>query len=296
MDKKTLLIVDAYNILYKAYYGNKSYLNKDGINIGAVYTAFNIIWSLGKFDNMIVVFDGGGGENYRKDILQTYKENRSDMEEDLKNQIPIFKEALSALDIKYITPVSAEADDMAASIALYFEKQNYDITILSGDKDFRQIISDNIKVYDSSTKILYDKMTLEEKTLLKPEQIVDYLSLLGDSSDNIKGVEGLGKKTATDLLVKYKNIENIKNNFSSIKFRGSTGENFMNDYNNGKITNNKKLITLQTNLFNENINCLENKNFQDYLKLNSFPDSQILNNFIEKYGFYSWRKKEKLKP
>lgn len=285
-NKQNFLIVDAYNILYRAFHANPNFLNSSGTNIGAVYTAFNMIWSCGKYDNIVVVFDGGG-DNFRKEIDSNYKSNRSSMPEDLKNQIPIFKEALNALDIKHITPIGVEADDLIGSIAVEKSKY-YDVTILSSDKDFRQILNDNIIIYDSMNKISYTKDNLKEKMGIEVNQVIDYLSLVGDNVDNVSGVEGIGKGTALKLLNEFGSIDNIYAKKGSIKFRSM--DNFFKAYEDGSIKKAQSLISLDLSLFNSNLNSIENTDITN-CSFQPSPDSQILNNFINKYNFNSWRKK-----
>lgn len=248
-DNKSVVFVDAYNLIYRAFHGNKANMkNLEGLPTNAVYTTINMLNKIRKsFNNLtycVAVFDGG--KNFREDLDENYKLNRKPMPDNLRIQMPYIKEAFDILGWPTIKAENVEADDVIGSLGLRSSKAGYNTYIISGDKDFRQLVSENLHVLDTMQDICYDRDMVKEKMGIYPENVVAYLSLLGDSSDNVIGVDKIGETTAAKLLNEYGDIEGIRRNQEIIK--GKVGENIRTAFANGQIDKNLQLIKLKTDL------------------------------------------------
>lgn len=246
-----VLLVDAYNLIYRAFHGNQNKLvNAQGIPTNAIFTVARMLLKLPKnFSNLtfaVAVFDGGGGVNFRKELDAEYKANRSDMPEDLKIQMPYIKRAFELLGWPIIQAPNVEADDVLGTMALRASSKNYNTYIISGDKDFRQIVGDNLHVIDTMHDICYDRETVKEKMGVYPENVAAWLALVGDDSDNVKGVDKVGKGTATKLLEQYGSLQGIIDNKDEIK--GKVGENIRIAIDNGQLQKSLELVLLKTNV------------------------------------------------
>lgn len=249
MNEKDVVFIDAYNLIYRAFHGNQVALtNKEGLPTNAIYTVSKMLINLPKnFKNLtysLAVFDGGG--NFREELDENYKANRKPMPEDLKIQMPYIKEVFDILGWPTFQAQDVEADDVIGALALRSSNNNYNTYIISGDKDFRQIVKHNLKVWDTMQDIIYDPNMVFEKMGVYPDNVVSYLSLLGDTSDNVKGVDKVGKGTASKLLNQFGSIDGIEKNLNLIT--GKVGENLRFAFESGQIKKNIELITLKTNL------------------------------------------------
>lgn len=218
MSEDTLLIVDGHNLLFQMFYGMPSRIvNQDGKAIQGVLGFVGALLKIIKQTNpkyVIVLFDGEH-ENQRTDILPEYKANRIDYsavaeEENPFSQLNDVYRALEFMGIKYVEVDDVEADDMIASY-VYQYRNDMPIIISSWDSDFFQLISDNVKVlrYRGKSTVLCDTQYIEEKFDIRPEMYADFKSMVGDKADNIKGVEGIGLKTAGKLLRQYGGLKEI---------------------------------------------------------------------------------------
>jgi len=246
--EQDVVFIDAYNLIYRAFYGNMSNLkNDDGVPTNAIFTFIKMIEKLpASFTNFkysLVVFDGGS--NFRKDLDENYKAQRKEMPEDLKVQMPYIREALDILGWKVLETrdIDVEADDAIGTLAKRAVKVGYKTYIVSGDKDFRQLINENLNIIDTMRDICYDREVLMEKMEITPENVIGYLALLGDSADNIEGVEKVGEKTAVKLLNEYGDIEGIRDNQDKIK--GVVGENIRKAFESGKIDKNLMMVKIK---------------------------------------------------
>lgn len=215
---KKLVIVDLSNIVYRAFFGLQQPLKTpEGVLVNAVYGTFNMLFSTIsdlKPDSIVVALDSRKSD--RKEEYSDYKSNRSKMPDDLRPQIPMVHEMLSKMGIQMVEEPGLEADDLIYS--LVESGKSFDqIFILSGDKDLMQLVNDKVKIYDSMKQKTYDRASVIEKFGVTPEQIVDYLSIVGDSSDMIPGVAGIGEKGASKLLATYGSLDNIYNQIDSVK-------------------------------------------------------------------------------
>lgn len=248
-EAKDVVFIDAYNIIYRAFHGNQSKLtNPEGLPTNAIYTVACMLLKLRKqFTNIahaLAVFDGGG--NFRKELDAEYKANRKPMPEELKLQMPFLKELFPILGWPIMQAENVEADDVIATLAKRAAAKGFNAYIVSSDKDFRSIITKNLNVIDTMKDICYDPETVYEKMGIYPENVVAYLALLGDNVDNVKGIDGVGVKTAVKFLNEYGNIENLIANKDKIK--GKVGENIRTAIENGQLSKNIELVTLKTDL------------------------------------------------
>jgi DNA polymerase I len=247
--KRDVVFVDAYNLIYRAFHGNQSSMtNEEGVPTNALFTVAKMLQNLPKQFNdiayCVAVFDGGG--NFRTELDENYKANRKPMPENLQLQMPYMKELFDILGWPVIQAENVEADDVIGTLAIRSAKAQYNTYVVSGDKDFRQIATENLHVLDTMQDICYDPATIKEKMLISPENVVSYLALLGDGVDNVIGVEKIGKGTAAKLLNTYGDMDGIRSNQDKVK--GVAGENLRAAFANGQIDKNIELITLKTDL------------------------------------------------
>ncbi len=216
-----LLIIDGNSILNRAYYGIRALSNSKGVFTNALTGFMNIYLKeldTLKPDSVCVAFDMKA-KTFRHEKFDFYKANRKGMPEDLAQQLPIIKDILRLLGVPVLTLEGYEADDILGSVSRLFD-ENGDMTyILSGDRDILQLIKENVTVRLVTTKetLSYDEAVFFEKYQTQPIHLIDIKALMGDSSDNIPGVPGIGEKTALSLIAQYESIENIYDSFDAIK-------------------------------------------------------------------------------
>jgi DNA polymerase-1 len=205
-----LLLVDAYSLIYRAFYAIRSLTGPAGQPVNAIYGFLRMtrktIAQL-RPTHCAVVFDLGAPQ-YRLGLLPSYKEQRPPTPPDLDAQVPVLREILQALRLPIVEVAGEEADDIIATLAVRAAAAGATALIASSDKDFAQIVNSQILMVRADGTIC-DAGQVEARFGVRPDQIVDYLSLLGDSVDNIRGVPGVGEKTAVALLREYGTIENL---------------------------------------------------------------------------------------
>lgn len=219
---KKLVIIDLNNFIYRAFFGIQQPLKTpEGVLVNAVYGTFNMIHRIMteiKPDYIVAALDSKTSK--RKEEYAEYKSTRSKMPDDLRHQIPMIHELIKAMGIQTVIEDGLEADDLICTICKH-EEVNFDrIFIASGDKDLMQLVNEKVFIYDSMKQIIYERANVIEKFGVAPEQIVDYLSIVGDSSDCIPGVKGIGEKGAVKLLKQYGSLENIYNHMDAISPAG----------------------------------------------------------------------------
>ncbi|MCK9225245.1 MAG: DNA polymerase I [Candidatus Muirbacterium halophilum] len=225
---KKIVIIDGHSLLYRAYFAmirNPLY-NSEGQNTSAIVGFLNMYFKiLSEFnpDGVCVVYDKVKA-GYRKELYPEYKANRAATPDELKSQFVLFEEMLDLMNIPAICDREHEGDDLIGSI-VYTLKDNKDVElfVVTGDKDIFQVLhfADNVNIVLTKKGIsnieIYNSQRFFDEYCFEPYQIIDFKSLTGDKSDNIPGVKGIGDKTATDLIVKFKTLENIYNNLDNIK-------------------------------------------------------------------------------
>ncbi|MEF3280696.1 MAG: hypothetical protein K6357_07010 [Elusimicrobiota bacterium] len=205
---RCLFIIDSYAFLFKNYYALPKFMTSKGEEVGAVYGFIRLVLKIRECGEYIVAcYDSG--KSFRREISDIYKANRKKTDEALLKQIKTSKEILKMLGIVTIEKEGYEADDLIATLAKKAAANNFEVVIVGADKDLFQIVDNNIKISDSKLKEYYGPEYVKSKFQVDPENLLSYFALVGDSSDNIKGVEGIGPKTAVKLINKYGNIESI---------------------------------------------------------------------------------------
>jgi len=229
MEKK-LFIVDGHALCYRAYFAfiKNPLVNSRGQNTSAIFGFARMILSLIKEQSpeyFAVAFDPPS-KSFRFRIYEEYKANRQKMPDDLRSQIDEIKNLVKEIGIPVIESSDFEADDILGTMAKKYASPLLDVYLVTGDKDAYQLLDENVKIYANKKGIadyeIYDKNNIVEKTGLKPEFIIDYMALMGDSSDNIPGVKGIGEKTALKLISEHSTLENIYTNIESIKGKTKT--------------------------------------------------------------------------
>ena len=274
-NKNKIALIDGYGFVFRAFHALPPMTRVDGTPIGAVYGFTNmIIKLLANLDasHIAIVFDSGS-KTFRNDIFPEYKANRPPCPDELKPQFSIIREVAEALNLSILERVGFEADDLIATVAKQASRKGFEVLVVSSDKDLMQLVDDQVTMYDAFKNKNITAKEVEAKFSVKPCQVLDVLSLMGDASDNVPGVRGIGPKTAAELINKYETLENLLDNLAEIKqekrrqllIDGSE-----------KAYLSKKLISLC-----ETIPISDN--MDDYLLKNI--DGEKLVNFLEKQGF-----------
>ena len=222
---KKVILIDGNNFMFRSYYataytGNVM-KNSKGFPTNALYGFINMINKIiqeEKPEYMAVAFDIG--RNFRKEKYETYKDGRSETPDELKQQMPVAREVLKAMGIKYFELEPYEADDIIGTFAKKCEEDDdYEALIISSDKDLLQLISHetSVKLLKTKDSIKYNPKNFKEEWGFEPIRMIDYKALAGDASDNIPGVKGIGDKTAINLLKQYDTIEDIYEHIDEIK-------------------------------------------------------------------------------
>lgn len=225
-NKKTLILIDGHALAFRSYHAleRTGMKTTNGVPTWAVFGFFRALFDILKNkdikpDSIAVAFDVGR-HTFRVDKYKEYKANRGTMPDDLRNQLSLIIEGLKAFNIPIYTKEGFEADDVIGTISKQVKNQGNKIYILTGDRDSFQLVDKNgdiiVIIPQNSVLLFYDWQKVYEKMGVYPNQVVDFKALSGDTSDNIPGIRGVGPKTASNLLEKYKNLENIYANIDDI--------------------------------------------------------------------------------
>ncbi len=216
---KKIALIDGYGFVFRAYHSLPPLTRPDGTPVGAVYGFTNmLIKLLAGLDvtHAAIVFDSGS-KTFRNDIFPKYKANRPPCPEELIPQFPIVREAAESLNLTILEKAGFEADDIIATIARQYSSPENKVLIVSSDKDLMQLVNENVVMYDAMKNKMISDAEVKEKFFVAPNQVLDVLSLMGDTSDNIPGVKGIGPKTAAELIQQFGTLENIFANLDQIK-------------------------------------------------------------------------------
>ena len=222
MDKKRLMIIDGNSLLHRAYHALPPLATKDGVYTNGVYGFLTMLYKvLDEYEpNYICVAFDNKKPTFRHKEFQEYKAGRAKTPDELGMQFPLLKEVLDKLKIYRIEVEGFEADDIAGTLASIGEENNLDVIAVSGDKDYLQLASDKTKILITRKGIsnleIYDDKAVIERYELTPEQFIDLKGLMGDKSDNIPGVPGIGEKTGIKLLKDFNSMEGIYENLDKI--------------------------------------------------------------------------------
>ena len=222
--QKSLILVDGSSFLFRAYHAIPPLTNPQGEPTNAIYGVSNMLRKLiadYQSEYITVVFDAPG-KTFRNDLYDQYKAHRPPMPEDLRVQIKPLHELIRNMGLPLIMESGVEADDVLGALAQFAEKQGFKVIISTGDKDMAQLVTENIILENTMSNTRMDIQGVINKFGVKPEQIIDYLALMGDSSDNIPGIPKVGPKTAAKWLEEYQTLENLAANAD--KITGKIGE------------------------------------------------------------------------
>ncbi len=284
---QNLLLIDGYAFMFRAYHSMPPMLRKDNLNVGAVYGFTSMLLKIVEnfeYSHIAVALDHGS-PSLRKELYSEYKAHRPKAPEDLVLQFPLLRILLKALNIVFLEKENFEADDLIAYYTKEAIQNNIKVTIISSDKDLMQlIVDDKVKMYDPMKDKIIDEQAVKEKFGVPPSQMRDLLAIVGDSSDNIPGIPGVGPKTAAELLLRFNDLDGIYNNISEItqqKRRLSIEEN------KDLVYLSQTLVTLIDSIEDQVlINALEKQvNFgENFIK---FLEEQNFLSLIRKYSKFS---------
>ena len=277
--KKSLVLLDGSSYLYRAYFATaKSRLSSPkGQPTGAIFAIINMIKKLRNdfpSDYFLIVFDAKG-KTFRHDMFDQYKANRPSMPDELRSQVDFVHKIIDAQGYPTLSIKGVEADDVIGTIAKAAAEQGYEVTISTGDKDLAQLVNPNVRLVDTMKDVIYDRDGVIEKFGVTPEQIIDYLTLVGDTSDNIPGVPKVGPKTAVKWLQEYTDLDELIANQDNIG--GKVGENFRDSIE--QLALSKELVTIRLDVDIEN-------EIDSYIE--QAMDENALTELYTELGFNSW--------
>ncbi|HEY4543807.1 MAG TPA: DNA polymerase I [Tissierellaceae bacterium] len=222
MENEKLIVIDGSSLVHRAFYALPDLKTKEGIYTNSVYGFLSMYYNIKNEynpDYICVAFDKKG-PTFRHEQYKEYKGHRDKTPQELGEQFPIIKEILETMNVKVLEMSEFEADDIAGTLAKMGEESGLDVYLVTGDKDYLQLATDKTKVLLTRKGIseveVYDRQTIIDKYEITPEQLIDLKGLMGDSSDNIPGVPGIGEKRGLDLIKQYGSIENVYENIEDI--------------------------------------------------------------------------------
>ncbi|KAA8669107.1 DNA polymerase I [Clostridium sp. MT-14] len=222
MDNEKLLILDGHSLMNRAFYALPDLTNSEGVHTNAVYGFLNMLLKMKKEiePNYIVCTFDKSAPTFRHDKYTEYKAGRKKMPPELSQQFPIIQEILNMMSINIFEIDGFEADDLMGTLSVFAEDKGIEVYIITGDRDALQLATDKVKIIITkkgiTQKEIYDRSRMVEEYGVTPTQFIDVKGLMGDSSDNIPGVPGVGEKTAFKLIREYKSIENVFENIDNI--------------------------------------------------------------------------------
>ena len=220
-----IVLIDGHSILNRAFYGVPDLTNADGLHTNAVYGFLNIMFKIldqEKPEYLTVAFDVHA-PTFRHEMFEEYKGTRKPMAEELRQQVPVIKEVLQAMGVKIVEKAGLEADDILGTISRMSERRGLEVSVISGDRDLLQLATEHVKIRIPKTKkgqteiedyYAEDVLNVYQVT---PTEFIDLKALMGDTSDNIPGLPGVGEKTATKIITEYHSIENAHEHASELK-------------------------------------------------------------------------------
>ncbi len=276
---KPLILVDGSSYLFRAYYALPPLTNSKGQPTGAIFGVINMLKKLSKQyepEYIGVVFDPKG-KTFRHQMYDQYKANRATMPDELRQQVQPLFAIIKALGYPLIIKDGYEADDVIATLTKQAVKHGYSVVISTGDKDLAQLVDEQVILINTMTDKIMDCAGVKAKFLVKPTQIIDYLALIGDTSDNIPGIPKVGPKTAAKWLTNYGSVDEIIKHADEIK--GKVGENLRNHLDTLKLS--QQLVTVVADL--------KLKESPSDLKMNEHETTTLIELFTE-LEFKNWLK------
>ena len=216
--RPTFYILDAYSLIYQVYHAIDEMTGPSGQPTNAVFGIVRDLFNLlrdRKPAYLAAAFDGAGPV-FRSEIYPEYKAQRAAMPDDMIPQIPVIRRAFDAFRVPVLLREGMEADDVIATLTRVGVDRGLDVVICTADKDARQLLSENVRILNLRKQQFLDVEGLRQVWGIRPEQVVDYLSMTGDAVDNVPGIPGIGDKTATKLLEEFGTLENLLANVSKV--------------------------------------------------------------------------------
>jgi DNA polymerase-1 len=217
--KPTVFLIDGSSYIYRAFFAIAHLSNSKGFPTNAIYGFTNMLLKVLRekgAEYAAIAFDAPG-PTFRHEVFGEYKANRPSMPEDLRVQVPHIKEVVSALGLPVLEKEGYEADDLIATLARKLEREGVETVIVSGDKDLLQLVSSHVTMYDSMKDKTFQVPEVKERFGVSPDKVVEVMGLMGDTSDNIPGVPGIGPKTAGQLIEEFGSIEELLKNVDKVK-------------------------------------------------------------------------------
>ena len=274
---KPLILIDGSSYLYRAFHALPPLTNSRGEPTGAMYGVLNMIRKLlGDYepDRIAVVFDARG-KTFRDDLFEEYKANRPSMPEDLVPQVGPLKDMVRALGLPLLEVSGVEADDVIGTLASRAAERGESVVISTGDKDMAQLVNDHVTLLNTMSGTTLDREGVERKFGVPPERIIDYLTLVGDTSDNIPGVPKVGPKTAAKWLGEFGSLDELVERAEEVK--GKVGESLRDNL--GNLPLSRELATIRCDLDLD-------KGLDDLHR--GAPDAATLRDLYHRYEFMSW--------
>ena len=249
--KQKIMLMDGHSILNRAFYGMPDFTNRNGVHTGAILGFFNILYKYleeEKATHLLVAFDRKE-PTFRHERFAEYKGTRKPMPAELHEQVPLLKNILKAMNIPVLERPGYEADDILGTIGRAGEEQGFDVSIVSGDRDLLQLATDIVKIKIPKTKATgtiteeYFAKDVEAAYGVTPTEFIDLKGLMGDASDNIPGVPGIGEKTASKIITTFHSIENAYEHIDEVMPKRA--QNNLREYYDQAILS-KELATIKT--------------------------------------------------
>ena len=243
-ERKTVYLVDGGSYIHRAYHAIRHLSNSKGFPTNAIFGFAKMILRIfsEKSPEYLVIALDARGPTFRHELYEDYKATRPPMPEDLAIQLPYIRAVLRGLNVKMIEKKGYEADDIIGTLVRMCEDQDFQVVIVTGDKDFRQLVSPKVSLWDTMKEKVTDYDSFVEEYGLEPSQIIDLMGLSGDSSDNIPGVPGVGEKTAASLIKQFGSLENVLESLEDIKSE-KLRENLETNRENAALS--KRLVTIE---------------------------------------------------
>ena len=279
-----LILVDGSSYLYRAYHAFPPLTNSAGEPTGAMYGVLNMLRSLVmqyKSSHVAVVFDAKG-KTFRDELFESYKSHRPPMPDDLREQIAPLHEMVEAMGLPLLVVPGVEADDVIGTLAREASQKGMPVLISTGDKDMAQLVEPNITLINTMTNTILGPDEVKDKYGVPPELIIDFLALMGDSSDNIPGVPGVGEKTALALLQGIGSLDTIYNDLDAIAPLGFRGSKTLAP----KMAENRELAYLSYQLATIKTDVELDKCCEELLVAQ--PDIDKLHQLFSRYEFKRW--------
>jgi DNA polymerase-1 len=275
-NRKKLVLIDGSSYLFRAYHGLPP-LSHNRHPTGAIYGVLNMLRKLiadEAPDNIAVVFDAKG-KTFRNDIYSEYKANRPPMPDDLRVQIEPLHRIIEALGLPLVVIDDVEADDVIGTFSVEASRKGYSVLISTGDKDMAQLVNADVRLINTMTSQILTETSVPEKFQVSPGQIIDYLALMGDTSDNIPGVPKVGPKTASKWLAEYGSLQGVMDHAQDIK--GKVGE---------YLRESLEFLPMSYQLATIKLDCDTGIEIEDLVQGNT--DTAALAEYYEQFGFNRW--------